>query len=150
MRPSFQSILYEKFYKENAEKFNATPPGCGTTASSELRSEWRTQDRARGAAFDFFSDLDSTLGLPHNQLTLQRARKRYGIARQPRNWTVAQRKAIEFLNQLDPKVDTTLSSLEIKRLFRQLAMIHHPDRGGNAEQFMLILHAVRVVCGKVA
>lgn len=42
-------------------------------------------------------------------------------------------------------VDETASQNEIERRFKRLAMLHHPDRGGDAEEMKAINEAYRVL-----
>lgn len=44
-----------------------------------------------------------------------------------------------------PKITRSSSEDDIKKAFRKLAMIHHPDRGGDAERFKKILAAYEIL-----
>lgn len=56
--------------------------------------------------------------------------------RKPHTLSPVQRQAFEFLKTWIHDLSEGYTEAELKKAFRQAAMILHPDQGGNTQQFM--------------
>ncbi|QDK37182.1 DnaJ domain-containing protein [Bdellovibrio sp. NC01] len=56
--------------------------------------------------------------------------------RKPHSFSTAQRQSFEFLKTWIHDLSEGYSESELKKAFRQAALILHPDRGGNTQQFI--------------
>lgn len=56
--------------------------------------------------------------------------------RKPHLFSESQKLSYEFVKNCVPSMSEAFSSSELKKAFRQAAMILHPDHGGDTQQFM--------------
>lgn len=56
--------------------------------------------------------------------------------RKPHSFSSSQRQSFEFLKTWIHDLSEGYNESELKKAFRQAAMILHPDQGGNTQQFM--------------
>lgn len=58
--------------------------------------------------------------------------------RKPHNFSALQRQSYEFMKSFIHALPEGFTETELRKAFRQAALILHPDQGGSTEQFMLL------------
>ncbi|WII71443.1 J domain-containing protein [Bdellovibrio sp. 22V] len=65
--------------------------------------------------------------------------------RKPHSFSPSQRQAYEFMKSWIHDLSEGFTATELKKAFRQAALILHPDHGGNAQDFVNLKHQYEVL-----